>query len=647
MTTYRFSFQSFGWNPELPAVKRVMNLTGYMACIAIALFVLWTTGLGKFPAQVQYCVVLTLGLLAVFMLKPGPFAGHRLSWLDVPVSMLLAALSLYSGIYYLFNYEAIAAYREGLPNQADLVCYGAGLLVVLEGARRTEGLVLLAVVCTAIFYLLFGEYLPGVLNHREFWLDEVLEVTYSYQGIYGIALGAVVDVVYVFVILGVALRLTGAGDFFNYIAMRLTRGMRSGPAQCAIIASAMFGSVNGSAPANVSATGVLTIPMMKRTGFRAQFAGGVEATASCVGQIMPPIMGVGAFIMSEITGIPYCKIMLAAVIPSFLFIFSLVVSVALEAARKDLQSAEDENASEKMTRKRLAQGITLLFGFGTLIVMLFSGFAPTFCGLISTFVVLICASIFPATRLNFNKINAFFVDSGRDGLSVMVSCAAIGIIIAAVSTTGLGIKINQLIVALGQQNLLLALILSAVCSILLGMGLPTAASYLMVVFVAGPAMMKLGVALLQTHLFVFYYAVLSAITPPVALAVFAAAAIAKTSPVKLAMNALRLSIVAFLLPLAWVYHPEINLQELSSATVFPTTAYILCLLIGAIGVAAGHIGFFKGHIPLVIRGVLLVGSGLVLATNWMMICTGVILVTIMLSFNYLKNASPLKQLEAS
>lgn len=642
MTTKILSLQSFGWKPELPVIKRVMSLIGHFACIFIALFILWTTGMGKFPAQVQYCVALTLGLVAIFLLKPGPLAGRRGDSMDVPLSLLFTGLSLYSGIYYLLNYEDIAALREGLPNTADLFCYGTGLLVVLEGARRAEGWILLTVVSAAIAYLLFGEYFPGVLHHREFWTSEVLEVSYSYQGIYGIALGAVVDVVYVFVILGVALRLTGAGDFFNYIAMRLTRGMRSGPAQCAIIASALFGSVNGSAPANVSATGVLTIPMMKRTGFRPQFAGGVEATASCVGQIMPPIMGVGAFIMSEITGIPYSNIMLAAVVPAFLFIFSLVVSVALEAARIDLQPAEGVNADLEMSRERMAQGITLLLGFGTLLVMLFSGYAPTFSGLISTFVVLVSANVFAATRMTLEKVIAFFVESGRDGLSVMVSCAAIGIIIAAVSTTGLGIKINQLIVALGQQNLLLALLLSAACSILLGMGLPTAASYLMVVFVAGPAMMKLGVALLQTHLFVFYYAVLSAITPPVALAIFAAAAIAKVSPILLAGNALRLSIVAFLIPLAWVYHPEINLQEVTSATIVPTGIYILCLLVAAFGVAAGHIGFFKARISLPGRGVLFLGSGMVLATSWMFILGGVVLVTIILSGNHLKNTRTLQ-----
>ncbi len=358
MNLWRRISASLGWKDELRLLNRLMSIIGHISCIAIAVFILWTTALGKFPAQVQYGVALTLGLVAVFMLKPGPLAKYVGELPDTLFSLFLAGLVLFSGIYYLLNYEAIAAFREGLPNPTDLMCYGIGLLVVLEGARRTEGLILLAVVLTAVGYLFFGEYLPGVLHHREFWFDEILEISYSYQGIYGIALGAVVDVVYIFVILGAALRLTGAGDFFNYIALRLTRGKRSGPAQCAIVASALFGSVNGSAPANVSATGVLTIPMMKQSGFRGEFAGAVEATASCVGQIMPPIMGVGAFIMSEITGIPYANIMLAAVLPAFLFIFSLVVAVALEAAKNNIDPVEAKE-DLGMTRTRMAQGLLM------------------------------------------------------------------------------------------------------------------------------------------------------------------------------------------------------------------------------------------------------------------------------------------------
>jgi len=292
-----------------------------------------------------------------------------------------------------------------------------------------------------------------------------------------------------------------------------------------------------------------------------------------------------------------------------------------------------------MNGERWAQAITLISGFGTLIAMLFSGFSPTFCGLSATGVVLVVANTFPATRMKLSSFLHFLVDGGKDGLSVMISCAAIGIIIGAVTTTGLGIKLNQMIVALGGESLLLALILAAICSIILGMGLPTAASYLMVVFVAGPAIMQLGVPLLQTHLYVFYYAVLSAITPPVALAVFAASAIAKASPIQLAGNALKLSIVAFVLPIAWIYHPEINLQDLSAGNAVPTIGYVLALVVAMLGVTAGHIGFFKRELSLLERCALIAAGAAILAPSFTIVLLGVLVIVFILGLHYKKGAT--------
>ena len=627
--------QDLGIGEDIPLFDRLFRSIGLLSCASIAAFVLYTTAFGKLPAQVQYGVVLMLGLIAVFTLKAGFFA-KTLPPLARFLDLVLLALTLFSGFYFLDQYAAIAGFREGLPNTSDMACYLAGTLVVLEGARRMEGMILLSVVLGAFAYLMFGEWLPGLLEHRPFEISEVLEISYSYQGIYGIALGAVVDVVYVFVILGVALRLTGAGDFFGYIALRMTRGKRSGPAQCAIVASTMFGSINGSAPANVSATGVLTIPMMKRAGYSAPFAGGVEATASCVGQIMPPIMGVGAFIMSEITGIPYANIMLAALIPAFLFICSLSVAVTLEANRLGLEPLATTDADLALNPQRTAQALTLVTGFGTLIALLLFGYSPTFCGLATTGVVLLVGNLFRTTRMNLGGAVRFFTDGGRDGLAVMIACAAIGVVIGAVTTTGLGIKLNQMIVALGGQSMLLALALAALCAILLGMGLPTAASYLMVVFVAGPAIMQLGVDLLQTHLYVFYFAVLSAITPPVALAVFAAAAIAKVSPIALAGQALRLSLVAFVLPLAWIYHPEINLQDLSLANLIPTFAYVIALLVAVIGVTVGYIGFLRGPVHLPGRAVLIAGGAAVLSPEWLYVGAGFLSILLVGTFHIIR-----------
>lgn len=580
-----------------PWLRAGFSGIGQACCAAIALFVAFTTIFGKFPAEAQYATALTLGLVAVFLLKPGPLARNGEPTLpDMLLSLVFVAAALGTGLYYLQNYYAIAAYREGIPNQYDLLCYAVGTLVVVEAARRVEGWVLVGVVAAAFFYMAYGHLMPGVLNHRPMPFSNALEVAYSYKGIYGIALGAVVDVVLAFVILGAAIRVSGAGDFFNFIALRATRGMRSGPAQGAIMASTLFGSVNGSAPANVSSTGVLTIPMMKRAGFSGSFAGGIEATASCVGQIMPPIMGVGAFIMSEITGIPYATIMLVAIVPAFLFIFSLSVAAVFEAQRLGIEPQSDK-APEAWTAVRRAQAIVLFAGFGTLLVMLFSGYAPTFSGLSAAGATLAVAMLLPMTRFGLEKATSFLVDAGRDGLSVMIACAAIGVVIGAITSTGLGVKLNQMIVAMGSGDLLPALLLAAVCSIILGMGLPTAASYLMVVFVAGPSLMELGVSLLQTHFFVFYYAVLSAITPPVALAVFAAAAIARERPLAIAGNALRLCAVGFALPIIWIYHPEIFLDTITLQVLPVTFATLVCLFLAVIAFNAAHVGCFIRPLP--------------------------------------------------
>ncbi len=563
---------------------------GEICCAGLALFVALTTVFGKFPAEAQYATALTLGLVAVYLLKPMrsawlPAGGERI------VALLLVAAALATGGYYIANYHQIAAFREGIPNDFDLLCYVVGTLLVIEGARRVEGWVLVGVVAAAFIYMAYGHLMPGVLNHRPMPMSNALEVAYSYKGIYGIALGAVVDVVLVFVILGAAIRVSGAGDFFNFVAARATRGLRSGPAQASIIASTLFGSINGSPPANVASTGILTIPMMKRAGYRAGFAGGIEATASCVGQIMPPVMGVGAFIMSEITGVPYAQIMLIAIVPAFLFIFSLSIAALFEAQRLGI-SGEDDAPAEVWTPLRRAQGLVLLAAFGTLLTLLFSGFSPTYSGLSAAAATLVLATIIPATRFGIAGARSFAVDAGRDGLAVMIACAAIGVVIGAVTSTGLGVKLNQMIVSVGEGDLLAALVMAAICSIVLGMGLPTAASYLMVVFVAGPSLIELGVPLLQTHFFVFYYAVLSAITPPVALAVFAAAAIAKEKPLVIAGDALRLCGVGFALPVIWIYHPEIFLDRVTAEQLPTTLLTFTALLLAVSAFNAAHVGFF-------------------------------------------------------
>lgn len=590
-------------------LDKSLSYLSYIASFLLILFIVLTQIFGRFPSQVQYGTALMLGIVAIAGQYKSNSRQSSSTTIASMLNFLLVIGAVGSWAYFTHQYDVIANFREGLPNTLDLWCYAIGTIVVIRAAHRAEGWLLTIVLLASMAYLAFGHLLPGIFYHRPFSVERILEVSYSYRGIFGVALASVVDIVIIFVVLGTALRLTGVGELFNDLALILTRGRRSGPAQTAIIASAFFGSINGSAPANVAATGVLTIPMMKRSGFSARFAGGVEASASCVGQIMPPVMGVGAFIMSDVTGIPYVTIIIAAILPAVFYIFSLMLIVALEAGRMKIEPLSDDSSSAWTRVMKLRSGL-LVLSFGTLLTLLLTGFPATFSGLVATGVLLGAASIFSETRLSRKDWLAMFSDSGRDSLSVLLSCAAIGIVIAAISSTGFGVKLNQEITALGEGYLLLALLLAAACSIVLGMGLPTAASYLMVIFVAGPALMELGVDKLTANMFVFYYAVLSAITPPVALAVFAAAAIAKTNPMGLAITAVRIAAVGFILPLLWVYHPPLLVKP--GSDVVALIWYLPIVLIAIVVFSASQIGYLFRPLRLLERLVLFAGGALLI-----------------------------------
>ncbi|WP_029009315.1 TRAP transporter permease [Azospirillum halopraeferens] len=590
-------------------VETVRRWIGLTLCGALSLFILIAAVHGRLTAWVQYEVVLILALGALFALRPGPLRDRPLA--DALLSLALAAGGAVSGIYMIENYRDIAAFRDGLPNARDMAAYVVGTLVVLEGARRAEGWALLSVVLAAMAYMMLGGLLPGWIGHRGLSVGETFELAYGSNGIFGVALGSVVEIVFIYVIFGAALRVTGAASFFDWAAGVLAMGRRSGSAQCAIVASALFGSINGSAPANVVANGAITISMMHRAGFSRAYAGAVEASSSVVGQLMPPVMGVGAFIMAEVTGIPYANIMLAALVPSLLFLFSLSCVTALEAARLGIRPPEGVDGV--WTAERRAQMAVVSGAFAVLLVLLFAGYSVDLCGLGAIAALLVLSALFPETRPGPRRIAAMLVEGGRDGLAVAVACAAIGIVIGAVSSTGLAIKVSQGIVALGRADLLLALIAAAGCALLLGMGLPTAASYLLVVFAAGPALSQLGLPTLTTHLFVFYFAVMSAITPPVALAAFAAAAIAGEPVLKIAAHSMRLCIVAFVFPFLWVYQPELMLQDLSPAALPGVVLAIGALTLAVLLLAAAVAGYFAGRLGVAERLALAASAALIYA----------------------------------
>lgn len=608
------------------------------AMAALTLFILGTTWLGRYPDMVQFGMVLLLTLISAFVRNPtfgrrddtgSPGTGWK-AVLDRWITVAFIGMAAFATVYVMKYHFEIAAFRTGLPNRWDLIAYALGTVAVLEGVRRTEGPVLLAVCLAGIAYMAAGPLLPGIAGHRGLPLPDILEVAFSQRGILGIAFAAVVNVVYIFVIFGVAIQLTGLGQFLADIAQFLSRAGRAAPARTAILASAFFGMINGSAPANVAATGVLTIPLMKRKGFSPVFAGAVEATASTVGQIMPPVMGVGAFIMSEITGIPYARIMIAAILPAALFIATLLVIVGLEAERLKLKP-DDEGVLEELKGRIWQPALALLTCIGVLLYLLFRGHSPSHSALYALVVLIAMAIVMPALRPNVRRLPSLLVEGGRAGVGVAVSTAGIGLVLGAVASTGLGVKLSQTIVALGESHLALALLVTALATVIMGMGLPTAASYLMVVFIAGPSLLRLGVSTLATHLFVFYYAALSAITPPVALASYAAAAISGASSMATSIMAVRLGFLAFILPFAWMYRPELMLGADGPISWLNLLALLVALVPAVYAFSVAQVGYFRTavsmpeRIVLVLAGVALLSNSGAVAVAGAAVCAAILL----------------------
>ena len=604
----------------------VMRLTGLALCAFVAAFTFYTILHGQFTAQVQRGIYLLACGAAVFLLKPfhkGWRASGRpaLLWLERLINLGFLGILAFAVIYIFLNYFEINEYREGLPNTWDLLCYGAGTLAVLEGVRRTDGWPLLSVILLVLAYLFLGHLLPGMLGHHPIGWKEILETSFGMRGVFGVALNVVVNVVYIFIIFGAILRVTGAGELFIDLAYMLTGRYRGGPAQCAVVASAFFGSINGSGPANVVSTGSFTIPLMKRTGFKAEYAAAVEATASCVGQIMPPIMGVGAFIMSEITGIGYGTIMVAAIVPALLYSLSLLVNVRLRAGLKGIAKVPDKDIP-KFSRALLPRIAVLLLSVGAILWRIISGHTPATAGLTGAVALLIGALLVPEMRPSPKKLWQMLVQGGKDGLNLTMSCAGIGIVIGGISATGLGIKFSQSIIGLGEAHLVFALGMAAICCLIIGMGLPTAASYLMVVFIAAPAITKLGLPLLTAHLFIFYYAVMSAITPPVALCSYAGAGIAGSDPFKTSFIAVRLGAVGFLLPFLWIYNPELMLLNSDLASIIWVNA---CCVIAVITLAAANTGFMRRRLGIWERLAVLACSVMLAYPFWGVRLAGLVL----------------------
>jgi TRAP transporter 4TM/12TM fusion protein len=547
--------------------------------LAIGLFILYTAAAGSFDALIQRSVmvalVVSLGFLAYPLKLSGPAAK-----LGLAVDLCLWAATTAACVYVAVNAETI---MTSLPTAGPLDIALAAVLVVtlLELARRTVGLAFPILVGIGLAYVFFGHLIPGRLGHRGYDIWFVTEtILLTDIGIWGSLTGIAATIIAAFVLFGAVLLHTGGGQTFMDLALLVSGRSTGGAAKMATIASASFGTVNGSAVANVATTGTMTIPLMKRIGYPAPFAAAVEAVASTGGQITPPILGAAAFIMSEMIGTEYLRIALAALIPAALFYTGLFTTIHLIALRKDVGFVPPEDIPAAKTALNPLRLLPVIGGLGGLLWMLIAGRSVAFsaafgvgCAVVPFVIGDLVTRRQPLTTLR--ALLDSLVEAGSGIVIIAVMLAGAQILVSLINLTGVGVTLSSLTVAVGGEHLFLVGFIVALACLVLGMGIPTTAAYVLVAAVMAPALIAIGVEPLVAHMFVFYYATISVITPPVCIAVFVAASIAKTDWWPAAMNAVRLGVVTYIIPFMFLSYPGMlwsgTLWEIIEAVLSGTT----------------------------------------------------------------------------
>jgi len=546
----------------------------------------------------------------VFMLVPikKGISMDRLPWYD----LILSFLGLIPGIYLAVFYRDIVV-ELGLLIPHRVILGTITIVLILEASRRLLGWPFLTIVLLFIFYALFSYLFPGGLYGRGVSWSRLANFLFlDPQGVLGTAIEIAATVVLAFVFFGQALFKTGGGQIFTDSAMALMGRYRGGPAKVAVMASSLFGTMSGSAVANVVTTGSVTIPMMKKAGYPPYFAGAVEATASTGGQIMPPIMGAAAFLMATFLGVHYAKVAIAAAIPAILYYMALLIQVDLRAAKDGLKGLPPNMLPSfgGVLRKGWPFFIPLLV---LIYILFFLMLDADKAGLYSVASVFLIGFILKENRLTFKKVITLLRETGEGMLEIGVICAAAGVIIGIVVLTGLGLLFSQALVSLSGGSTIILLILAAIGAIILGMGMTATAAYLLMVILIAPALVQLGMVPFSAHMFVFYFAVMSFLTPPICLAVYAAASLAGADMMKTAFQAIRLGIAAYIVPFLFVYHPPLLLQ----GSTFEIIHSVITAMIGITLIAIGVEGFLFRKLNWIKMILLILGGLGTLIPGWL------------------------------
>ncbi|WP_134703736.1 TRAP transporter permease [Ammoniphilus sp. YIM 78166] len=587
------------------------SLTGFprrmVTALAVAMSLYHIYVLGFFPVTpwILYTVHLGLATILILFLYPGGKQEKNAS--IKTLDYIFACLMLVSGIYIITQMEELI-YRVGIsPTGPDLIVGVILILLVLETTRRTSGKILPILAIIFLLYAKYGNYLPGGLGHRGYSWERLISYMTGMDAIFSVPLGASASFVFLFILFSAFLNASGAGKFFIDFSLGATGSARGGPAKTAVVASSLFGTVSGNSTANVVSTGAFTIPLMKKIGYSPRFSGAVESVASTGGQIMPPILGSAAFIMAQLIGVPYMEIVKASIIPALLYFATVFIMIDLEAARLGLKGLPKSSLPRPMEvlKRRGHLMIPLLVLIYVLAVMNASPIKAAIWAIAATLIV---SAFRKESRMGWRAILQSLSKGAESALGMIAACATAGIIIGVLNLTGSGLKFASVVIALAGDSLPIALVLTMMASIILGMGLPTTAAYLITAAVVAPALVQMGVSPMAAHMFVLYFACLSAITPPVALAAFAGAGIARAKPMEVAFTSVKLGIVAFIVPFMFVYGPSL----LWEGSLFKIILTASTALIGTYSLACAIQGWFFGGRANVILRLLLGLSSLML-----------------------------------
>ncbi len=559
-----------------PSLVKITAWVVMAVAVSLSLYQLYTAGVTAMTAIVQRAVHLGAILTLTFLLRP----AHKKAKKDrfsffLFLDWALVALSIYCTAYICVNLTAIFE-RQGDWLMHDRVVSFIGTLLVLEACRRVIGGVMSGICAVAILYAMYGPYMPELIMHKGYSIERITTTLWlTTEGIFGLPIGVAATFVFVFVLFGAILETTGGGAFFINIAYALTGRFSGGPAKASVVASGFMGSVSGSAVGNVVATGSFTIPMMKKVGYRNHVAGAIEAAASTGGQLMPPIMGAGAFLMAEFTNTPYLTIIKVALVPAIMYYLTVLIFVHYEAQKYGLKGQPKESLPKLMTV--IKGGLHFIIPVLILIYVLVSNYSPMMAGFIavvSTLFISMAANLvkWSTTREAKPSLAKFSFDQGKSVVSafdngaknavmVSVACAAAGIIVGMVSLTGMGLKFSSLVLDLSFGIEVLAILLIGGASLVLGMGLPVTASYIVLATLAGPALMDMGVPILVAHMIVFWYSQDANVTPPVSLASFAGAGIARANPMETAFVSWKLAKGLYIIPIVMAYRPLLGMGD--------------------------------------------------------------------------------------